>query len=108
MRIRTNLRAGVATIGGGLSAGRAGPGVGIYVPRLAEFSALVQDAAARPECRVTAAGDYDLIEAGQPMEFRRKAMGLKPAVWYGLFTGGVRGHIEVFERDRVVIAPARA
>lgn len=87
---------------------RAGPGVGIYVPRLAEFSALVHDAAARPECRVTAAGDYDLIEAGQAMEFRRKALGLKPAVWYGLFTGGVRGRIEVFDRDRVVIAPARA
>lgn len=86
---------------------RAGATVGIYVPRLAEFSALVRDAAARPECRVTAAGDYDLIEAGQPMEFRRKALGLKPAVWYGLFTGGVRGHIEVFDRDRVVIAPAR-
>lgn len=86
---------------------RAGPGVGIYVPRLEEFSALIQDATARPECCVTAVGDYDLIEASQSMEFRRKALGLKPAVWYGLFTGGVRGHIEVFERDRVVIAPAR-
>jgi hypothetical protein len=82
-----------------------GQGVGIYVPRLDEFSALVKDAAARPECTVTALDGYDLIEADGPVEFRRKVLGLKPAVWYGLFTGGVRGRIEVFDRDRVVVAP---
>lgn len=82
-----------------------GQGVGIYVPRLEEFSALVKDAAARPGCRVTALDGYDLIEAQTPIEFQRKTLGLKPAVWYGLFTGGVRGRIEVFDRDRVVVAP---
>lgn len=90
-----------------LDAGRnaTGQGVGIYVPRLEEFSALVKDAAARPGCRVTALDGYDLIEAQAPIEFQRKTLGLKPAVWYGLFTGGVRGRIEVFDRDRVVVAP---
>jgi len=93
-----------------LDAGRgtAGKGVSIYVPRLEEFSALVRDAVARPECQVVALDAYDLIEADGPLEFRRKALGLKPAVWYGLFTGGVRGRIQVFDRDRVVIAPATA
>ncbi len=57
-------------------------------------------------CSVTALDGYDLIEAEGPVEFQRKALGLKPAVWYGLFTGGVRGRIEVFDRDRVVVAPA--
>lgn len=85
-----------------------GAGVGIYVPRLEEFSALVKDAAGRSECSVTTMEDYDLIETDGPIEFRRKTLGLKPAVWYGLFTGGIRGRIEVFERDRVVIAPAEA
>ena len=83
-------------------------GVTIYVPRLDEFSALVRDAAARTDCHVSAVGDYDLIEATGRIEFRRKTLGLKPAVWYGLFTGGVQGRIEVFDRDRVVIAPATA
>jgi len=79
--------------------------VRLYVPRLAEFSSIVKDASARRDCRVRAQGDYDLIEADAPVEFRRKTLGLKPAVWYGLFTGGVHGRIEVFDRDRVVIAP---
>ena len=83
-------------------------GIGIYVPRLQEFSALVKDAAARGDCTVTQEGDYDLIESADPVEFRRKTLGLKPAVWYGLFTGGVRGRIDVFDRDRVVIVPAVA
>ena len=43
--------------------GRSTQGVGLYVPRLEEFSSLVRDAAARPECRVTALEGYDLIEA---------------------------------------------
>jgi catechol 2,3-dioxygenase-like lactoylglutathione lyase family enzyme len=79
--------------------------VRIFVPRLTEFSSVVRDASARSGCRVTTEGDYDVIEADTPIEFRRKVLGLKPAVWYGLFTGGVRGQIEVFDRDRVLIAP---
>jgi catechol 2,3-dioxygenase-like lactoylglutathione lyase family enzyme len=86
----------------------AGKGVGIYVPRLDEFSALVKDAAARSECKVTALDGYDLIEAEGPIEFQRKVLGLKPAVWYGLFTGGVRGRIEVFDRDRVLVVPTQS
>lgn len=87
---------------------RGGSAVGIYVPAVDEFSALVRDAAGRAECRVARLGDYNLIESDTPIEFGRKALGLKPAIWYGLFTGGVRGRIEVFDRDRVVIAPLQA
>jgi catechol 2,3-dioxygenase-like lactoylglutathione lyase family enzyme len=88
--------------------GQSGKGVGIYVPRLDEFSSLMRDAASRPECRITALEGYDLIEATASLEFSRKTLGLKPAVWYGLFTGGVRGRIEAFDRDRVVVAPLDA
>ncbi len=80
-------------------------GVRIYVPQLEEFAAIVQDAGNRQECRVVKRGSYDCIEANQPIEFRRKELALKPAVWYGLFTGGVQGQISEFDRDRVVIAP---
>ena len=86
----------------------ASGGVRIYVPKLDEFSSLVKSASARADCRVVSLDGYDLIESENPVEFHRKALGLKPAVWYGLFTGGVRGDIEVFDRDRVRIAPASA
>lgn len=77
--------------------------VRIFVPRVAEFSSIVKDALSRQDCRVSTLDDYDVIEADGPIEFRRKTLGLKPAVWYGLFTGGVRGKIDVLDRDRAVI-----
>ncbi|MGQ9367027.1 VOC family protein [Azospirillum sp. ST 5-10] len=82
--------------------------VSLYVPRVAEFACLVTAARARGDCTVTTLADHDRVDAAGPVEFQRRALGLKPAVWYGLFTGGVRGRIEVFDRDRVVIAPAGA
>lgn len=88
--------------------GRNGGGVRIYVPQVEEFSALVKEAAARGDCRVHSGDGFDCIEADEPIEFRRKALDLKPAVWYGLFTGGVQGRVDVLDRDRVVIAPTHA
>jgi len=88
--------------------GRTAAGVRIYVPRVEEFAAIVEDAAARSECRVVPLAGYDLIEADAAIEFRRKTLGLKPAVWYGLFTGGVHGQIEVLDRDRALITPSAA
>jgi hypothetical protein len=81
--------------------------VRICVPRVQEFSALARAAADHPDCRVREGDEYDLIEADGPIEFERKALGLKPAIWYGLLTGGVHGRIERFDRDCLRIAPAR-
>lgn len=86
--------------------GASGKTLGIYVPRVEEFSSLLQNAALRDDCRFSVVGNYDLIEAEVTLQFDRRALGLKPAVWYGLFTGGVRGRIEKFDRDSVVISPA--
>ncbi|MBY6262635.1 VOC family protein [Azospirillum sp. 412522] len=80
--------------------------VSIFVPRLEEFASLTRAARGRGDCTVTALDAHDRIDAEGPVEFQRRALGLKPAVWYGLFTGGIRGRIEIFDRDRVVIAPA--
>ncbi|WP_245220088.1 VOC family protein [Pusillimonas caeni] len=80
--------------------------VRIYVLDVPEFASLVEDARGRADCRVSQAGrNYLLIEAQEAVEFRRKELNLKPAIWYGLFTGGLRGRIECFDRDKVRIVP---
>ncbi|QCP50440.1 VOC family protein [Trinickia violacea] len=79
-------------------------GPGIFVPALAEFASVVAAARGDAACRVSQpTPGYYLIESDTPIEFDRKALGLKPAVWYGLFTGGLRGRIETFDKDRVRI-----
>jgi catechol 2,3-dioxygenase-like lactoylglutathione lyase family enzyme len=79
-------------------------GPGIFVPALAEFSSVVDAARDTRGWRVSQPSPgYFLIEADHAIEFCRKDLGLKPAVWYGLFTGGLCGRIETFDKDRVRI-----
>lgn len=85
-----------------------GAALQIFVPKVEEFSALVRTARQRSECRVKTTEGYDVIEADVPVEFGRKELGLKPAVWWGLFTGGLTGTIVHYDRDRVRIAPPLA
>ncbi len=79
--------------------------VRIFVPRVDEFAPLAQAARQLPGCKVRASEEYDIVEADGPIEFERKALGFKPALWYGMLTGGVHGHIERFDRDVLRIAP---
>lgn len=80
--------------------------VRIFVPAVAEFSSMVRAAMEMPSCKVSSPlPEYQMIESAGPIEFRRKELGLKPAVWYGIFTGGFEGRIEVFDRDRVRLIP---
>ncbi len=78
----------------------------IYMVDVPEFQPLIEDARKRPECRVKRLDStYIAIEADEPVEFSRRALGLKPAIWYGLFTGGLDGDIVRFDRDVVRIVP---
>ena len=62
----------------------------IYVVDVPEFQPLLDDARKRSDCRVKRLDStYVTIESDQPLEFSRRLLGLKPAVWYGLFTGGL-------------------
>lgn len=79
--------------------------VRLCVPRVDEFAPLVLAARQHPGCRVREGEAYDLVEADGPVEFERKALGFKPALWYGMLTGGVHGRIERFDRDVLRIAP---
>jgi catechol 2,3-dioxygenase-like lactoylglutathione lyase family enzyme len=93
---------------GALLDGERGAGVRLFVPQVEEFAALVRAAHARSTCRVGEAPGYHVIEADAPVEFGRRELGLKPAVWWGLFTGGLHGTIETFDRDHVRIVPQAA
>lgn len=74
----------------------------IYVLDVPEFRSLVDVASQRPEYRVRKLGNgYFRIESDREIAFERKELGFKPAVWYGCFTGGLRGRIVQFDRDRV-------
>lgn len=81
--------------------------VRISVPRVEEFAPLVHAAERHPGCHVREGKEYDLIEADGPIEFERKTLGFKPALWYGMLTGGVHGLVERFDRDVLRIAPAQ-
>ena len=76
--------------------------VRVYVLNVAEFLPMVETAKAMPDCRVSELqGDYFTIEADSEIVFSRKDMSMKPAVWYGIFTGGLDGEIAEFGRDEV-------
>jgi catechol 2,3-dioxygenase-like lactoylglutathione lyase family enzyme len=87
------------------SDGAAGPRV--YVLDVPEFRCLVDDAQSRPDCRVDkVSAAYWCISAEGELRFSRQRLGVKPAVWYGLFTGGLAGRIAEFGRDDITISAA--
>ena len=76
----------------------------LYVLDVPEFLPVVESARASGTCEISRsdAGYYRVRSPGE-IVLDRKAMGMKPAVWYGLFTGGMNGEIVEFGRDRVRI-----
>jgi len=78
----------------------------LFVLDVEEFAGLIRCARANAACRVkdTSRG-YTVIESDGPLTFRRRDIGVSPAVWYGAFTGGLRGRIAAFGRDEVRIEP---
>jgi hypothetical protein len=64
----------------------------LYVLDVAEFLPIVEAARKLPDWKVVSPTEIVL---------NRKAMQTKPAVWYGLFTGGMNGEIMAFGRDEV-------
>ena len=74
----------------------------VYVLDVAEFHEIVESARRKPHCRITKSDKgYYRIESDSEIVFNRKEMQMKPAVWYGLFTGGLNGEIAEFGREEV-------
>ena len=74
----------------------------LYVLDVREFHPVVEHARSLEGCRVERPkkGYYKIISPTE-IVLNRKAMKMKPAVWYGLFTGGMNGEIAEFGRDHV-------
>ena len=76
----------------------------IYVVDVPEFRPVVEAARTLPGCTVSEARKgYFRIEAPGEMTFNRRGMQMKPALWYGIFTGGMNGEIKHFGRDEVTV-----
>ncbi|WP_179402490.1 VOC family protein [Burkholderia guangdongensis] len=76
----------------------------VYVLDVPEFAALAELADRSEGCTATRLGNgYVRIDGNPDLRFGRKALGFKPAVWYGALTGGFRGTIRQFDMDALVI-----
>jgi hypothetical protein len=74
----------------------------LYVLDVAEFRPIVDCAVRDPACRITRSDKgYIRVESPTEIVLKRREMQMKPAVWYGLFTGGMNGEIAEFGRDEV-------
>ena len=81
--------------------------VKVYVLDVPEFEPLVLSVRDTPNVTIVTTGQgYTVIEAPVEIEFDRKLMRMKPAVWYGAFTGGLDGKISHFGRDKVHVVNA--
>lgn len=76
----------------------------VYVIDVPEFRPLVDSAKKKPQCAVSGPdkGYYQIDIRGE-VTFNRKEMQMKPAIWYGIFTGGLDGEIKSFGREEVVV-----
>lgn len=74
----------------------------VYVLDVPEFYPIVEAVRSDPDCIVTKSDKgYYRVEAPVEIVLNRRKMQMKPAVWYGLFTGGLNGEIAVFGREEV-------
>jgi hypothetical protein len=74
----------------------------LYVLDVPEFLPIVEAARKLPDCHIIkSTKGYWKVVSPTEIVLSRKDMQMKPAVWYGLFTGGMNGEIAEFGRDEV-------
>ncbi|MGO4378285.1 VOC family protein [Pseudoduganella sp. RAF53_2] len=80
-----------------------------FVLDVPEFRPLVDAARAHGGYTTTELENgYIRIDGNPTLQFNRKELGVKPAVWYGVLTGGFAGRIERFDMNELVIGAAEA
>jgi hypothetical protein len=76
----------------------------IFFLDVPEFRPFVDHARGVTGCRVEGPRlGYFRVASQDRLEFQRKPLGLKPAVWHGALTGGLVGRITHFDNDRLVV-----
>lgn len=76
----------------------------IFVLNVEEFRPMVESAREQAGLQVhPGPHGYIRISSEGELRFNRKALGFKPAVWYGALTGGMVGKITEFSRDELHI-----
>lgn len=79
----------------------------IFVLDVPEFLPLVEQARGMAGCKVEGPRlGYWRIRRDAVLEFQRKQLGFKPAVWHGALTGGLVGRVTHFDNDRLTIEDA--
>lgn len=78
----------------------------VYLLDVPEFKPILEAARHKRDWIVSGPdSDYYRIEATDEIILERREMKLKPAVWYGIFTGGMNGEIAEWNRDIVRVIP---
>lgn len=81
--------------------------VTLFVLKVQEFQPLIEQARLQAGVEVNdGPPGYACIRAQKELTFSRKALGFKPAIWYGALTGGFVGRITEFSRDTLRINEA--
>lgn len=76
--------------------------VTLFVLDVPEFHSIIECARAQGGCEIEKFDKgYYRIRAPAEIVLSRKKMKMKPAVWYGLFTGGLIGEVKDWGRDEV-------
>ena len=79
----------------------------IFVLDVPEFLPLVEHARGVEGCKVEGPRlGYWRLRSERVLNFRRKELGFKPAVWHGALTGGLVGRITHFDNDVLTIEEA--
>jgi len=85
-----------------------GTGVVIFVPDIPEFKGVIDAVRKAGSCDVIAPErGYWRITAQHELQFERKALGLGPALWNSMLSGGFRGRITEYGRDLLRIEAER-
>jgi catechol 2,3-dioxygenase-like lactoylglutathione lyase family enzyme len=91
-------------LGGGRDDGQAV----LYVLDVPEFAPLIAAGRADPAVhvdRVDGLDGYWRLASRERLCFDRKALGFVPALWNAALTGGFRGEVRTFDRQRLEISP---
>lgn len=73
-----------------------------FLPAVPEFEPVWTHCGRKPGVRVVPVHDaFIMVESQGDLVLHRKEIGIKAAVWFGLFTGGLDGYIKQFDADTV-------